>query len=301
MAMIGRTATVLIRTKNEEKHLPATLEAVQAQEPQPTAIIVIDSGSTDSTLEVAASYETRIIEIPPEEWSYPRSLNLGASNADSDILVSLSAHCVPVSKTWLESLLRHFDDPRVAGVWGPGHTPDRPIPLPAEPEWQMPGTYGPENRTWGLSNANAAIRRSLWMEFPFDERLPATEDKAWGREAMERGYCIVYEPSAGVWHVTHSPRNAYRRSKAVAEGFDLMFPSHHGKVPSPASRMLKAAFRRIGENMRNPSLRTLRTDLKRIPTLVAAVVGEKTAKYQCGETSPTSTEEPGDSSSDLKP
>lgn len=290
--MTSRTATVLIRTKNEEKHLPSTLEAVLAQEPQPPAVIVIDSGSTDSTLRVAASYDTRIIEIPPEEWSYPRSLNLGASHADSEILVSLSAHCVPVSKNWLESLLGHFDDARVAGVWGPGYPPDRPIPPPAEPEWQMPGTYGPENRTWGLSNANAAIRRSLWMEFPFDEGMPATEDKAWGREAMKRGYCLVYEPSAAVWHETHSPRNAYLRSKAVAEGFDLMFPNHDGKMPRPASRMLKAGFRRIGENIRNPSLRTLRTDLRRFPTLVAAVVGEKMAENGWGESSsPTSQDE----------
>ncbi len=294
--MMSRTATILIRTKNEEKHLPSTLEAVLAQEPQPPAVIVIDSGSTDGTLRVAASYDTKILEIPPEKWSYPRSLNMAASHADSEILVSLSAHCIPVSKSWLETLLRHFDDPRVAGVWGPGHPPDRPVPLPGEPELQMPGTYGFENRIWGLSNANAAIRRSLWMEFPFDERLPATEDKAWGREAMERGYCIVYDPSAAVWHETHSPRNAYLRSKAVAEGFDLMFPNHGGKVPSPASRMLKAGFRRIGENIRNPSLRTLSTDLKRVPTLVAAVVGEKIAEYGWGETAlPPSTEEAGDS------
>ncbi|MDP8958580.1 MAG: glycosyltransferase [Actinomycetota bacterium] len=278
----GRGASVLIRTKNEAAHLGSTLEGVLEQSIAPYEVLVIDSGSTDATLDVAARYPVRVLTISPEVWSYPRALNLAAAEAVGDVLVSLSAHCIPATRHWLGNLLRHFDDPEVAAVWGPGLRPGRPVPELGQAQRQLPGTYNVLNRTWGLSNANSALRRELWMQFPFDEALPATEDKAWGREAMRRGYSIVFEPDAAVWHETHSVLRAYRRNRAVMEGFRMMFPELESPTSGQLRLITRAAWNTLLFHVRNPASGSLLRDLARAPSTVAAVLGA----YLAGQSRP---------------
>jgi GT2 family glycosyltransferase len=49
-------------------------------------------------------------------------------------------------------------------------------------------------------NANSMIRRSVWMAVPFDEEISGVEDRDWARKVLARGYQIVYEPLASVYH-----------------------------------------------------------------------------------------------------
>ncbi|MGH9189580.1 MAG: glycosyltransferase [Acidimicrobiales bacterium] len=267
------TASVIIRTKNEEKGLGPTLDAVLAQSLRPFEVFVIDSGSTDATLEVASRYPVRVLTLAPQEWNYSRALNRAAEQATGEVLVCLSAHCPPVGSDWLASLLGHFADPSVAGVWGPGLRPGRPAPEAESFCRQDPGTYTVANRRWGLANANSAVRRSLWEQFPFEEALPAAEDKAWARVAMERGYSIIYEPRAAVWHERHDVISAYRRSQAVSAGFAIMFPELR-RAPLEQLALVMRSFARTARfHARNRKWRAIWYDLRRVPTAVAAIAG----------------------------
>ena len=49
--------TVVILTKNEEKNLPRCLEGIPADYP----IVIVDSGSNDNTLAIAAARGCRIL------------------------------------------------------------------------------------------------------------------------------------------------------------------------------------------------------------------------------------------------
>lgn len=222
--IIVRRASILIRTLNEAKGLPATLDAVFCQSQQPHEVIVIDSGSTDGTVAIARRYPVVVLEIPPKEWSYPRALNIAASRATGEIIVCLSAHSVPRDEEWLARLTCHFDDQMVAAVWGQELNQSRSRPTLGPPVRQTKGHYTAKSRLWGLSNANSALRRSRWLELAFDERLPAAEDKAWGMEMLERGWVIVYEPAAVTLHARHSPLHAYRRNRDIMHGFRFLFP-----------------------------------------------------------------------------
>lgn len=265
-------ASIIIRTKNEERALGATLDAVLAQRVPPHEVLVIDSGSTDGTLAVAGRYPVRILTIPRHEWGYARALNRAASEATGDILVCLSAHCAPVDTDWLGNLVRHFENPRVAGVWGKQVSPGRPLPDPEPAVCQEPGTYGVENRTWGLSNANSAVRRSLWELLPFDESMPATEDKAWGRAMMDRGFTMVHEPAAAVWHERHSVIHAYRRQRAVTKGFAIMFPEMERRVAPQLAATAKAVWRAVRRHAVNREPSAVWRDLRRAPASIAAVL-----------------------------
>jgi glycosyltransferase involved in cell wall biosynthesis len=275
---LHQSASVIIRTKNEQAGLPATLDVVFAQCVPPHQVIVIDSGSRDATLAIARRYPVCALTISPREWGYSRALNQAAMHAHGSVLVCLSAHCVPLDRHWLGNLLRHFVDDRVAGVWRPQLRPGRPVPPPGPPSWQHPGDYTYPTRTWGLSNTNAAVRRLLWEEIPFDESMPAAEDKAWGRAVLERGYCIVHDPAAAAWHAYHSPIPAFRRQRAVNEGLARLFPDERRDLGGQFDVAGRAVVRTMRPHaaVRDPQL--FWADVRRAPASVAAIVGGMVAR-----------------------
>ena len=69
------------------------------------------------------------------------------------------------------------------------------------------------------NNANAAIRRSLWLELPYDENLTGLEDLDWARRALDRGHVLSYVADAPIVHVHDETFgqvvNRYRR-EAIA-------------------------------------------------------------------------------------
>ena len=222
-------ASLLIRTKNEGKHLAGTLQAVLAQSRTDYEIIVIDSGSTDNTREIAASFPAvRLLGIEPEEFTFGRALNRAAGQARGEYLVMLSAHASPADERWLAHLLRPFTERRVAAVYG--------RQLPRAEAWppvkvDLQHCYGPERQVHTsmeeafFSNANGAIRRALWEKLPFDETLPACEDQDWARRAVAAGYCIVYEPQAAVYHShNETPWRVYRRYRDEERGWKRIRP-----------------------------------------------------------------------------
>jgi len=267
------TTTILIRTKDEARSLGATLDAVFAQTVEPHEVFIIDSGSRDATLEIAARYPVKIIRLSPKGWSYPRALNIGAHEATGEFIVCLSAHCPPARTDWLANLLRHFEDPKVAGAWGPNHYRGSGLPEPEPAVRQEPGSYTYETRKWGMANCNSMLRRSLWEVIPFDETLPATEDKAWGREVMSRGYSLVYDPAAGVWHEQHSAINSFRRSRAIRDGYEGMFPGRREPVLSEAMGLGRVIYRKLVLHARGKGSAELWHEARMLPSAIAALLG----------------------------
>jgi hypothetical protein len=52
------------------------------------------------------------------------------------------------------------------------------------------------NAFWRFSNHASLWRRFVRERFPFDEELPALEDKEWIGRAMDAGYVNVTDPPA---------------------------------------------------------------------------------------------------------
>lgn len=231
--MSGIKASIIIRCKDEERAISRVLEGVFSQRAGfGFEVILIDSGSTDGTLRVASAYDCRVVEIPPEEFGYGYTMNLGARAADGEILVYVSAHCPPVGSDWLARLAAPFSDPKVAGTFG-GQTPEKGV-NPFE-EWRLarafPENGGPEQEHM-FSSANGAVRRSVWEQRPFDEELPFSEDRDWVKAVSGMGYVVRYLPEARVYH-SHpfSLDGVYRRAysagwaKKAIYGPDCRFDS----------------------------------------------------------------------------
>lgn len=214
------TVSVVIRALNEEKHIGRLLSGLERQSRLPDEIILVDSGSTDATCDIARHYGARVVHIAPELFSFGRALNVGCADATSDLLVFVSAHVYPVYDSFIECLVAPFDNPSVALSYGRQIGDHRTkysesrIMLQWFPEISIERQDHPF-----CNNANAAIRRSLWQSDPYDEELTGLEDLEWASRAQAKGHRIAYVAEAPVVHVHEESwsgvANRYRR-EAIA-------------------------------------------------------------------------------------
>jgi glycosyltransferase involved in cell wall biosynthesis len=70
----------------------------------------------DNTLEIAKEYPVNIHEIKPEDFTWGYSLNYGFQRTKGKYVICLSAHSLPLSEDWLETLIYNFEDVNVAAV-----------------------------------------------------------------------------------------------------------------------------------------------------------------------------------------
>jgi rhamnosyltransferase len=224
---VDARGSVIVRAKNKADTIEATLVALRAQT-VPVEIIVVDSGSTDDTLDIARRYADKLIEIPPSEFTYGRALNIGAAAASCDVHFALSAHCVPYFSDWIERSVHHYERADVAGTNQSKRSPDG-VMIP-DVYYQ---TMDDARRApfWGFSNHGSSWRGSVWRRFPFREDLGACEDKEWSWRVLAARLTIAYDPNLSV--PMHHRRKAgfvplWRRLQAEGRAMASL-----GAVPVP--------------------------------------------------------------------
>ncbi|MEX0626063.1 MAG: glycosyltransferase family 2 protein [Chloroflexota bacterium] len=212
--------SIVIRSFNEAEHIGSLLAGIGHQTLQPSQIVLVDSGSTDRTVEIAERFGVEVVTIDPEAFSFGRSLNLGCAAATGDVIVIASAHVRPVFDTWLEMLTAPLGDDRVALAYGRQQGDHRTRYSEAQilSRW-FPDQSDMQQDHPFCNNANAAIRRESWRSQPYDEQLTGLEDLEWARHAVEKGQCIAYVAEAPVIHVHQETwsqvANRYRREASA--------------------------------------------------------------------------------------
>ena len=174
-------------------------------------VIVIDSGSSDGTLNLLKSYgnKIRLIEIKPDEFRHGRTRNLGASYASGEFLIFINQDAWPYNSKWLNPLIedlkevkdsagvfsRHFPKPNaylndaisiIRGMPSKKIIKRKQINLSA--------------KDFFFSTVSAAIKREVFLKYPFNENILICEDLEWAKRVLADGYSIIYEPESIVFH-----------------------------------------------------------------------------------------------------
>ena len=221
--------SIVIRAYNEETHIGRLLEGIRHQTLKAVEVILVDSGSTDATAAIAAQYGATLVHVPPAEFTFGRSLNLGLSAASCDLVIIASAHVYPVYPDWLERLLAPFADPAVALAYGKqrGDANSKFSEHQIFARWFPEGSVARQSHPF-CNNANAAIRRSVWEAHPYDESLTGLEDLAWAREVQAAGCVLSYVAEAEVVHVhNETPRSVLNRYRREGMAFKRIYPEAH--------------------------------------------------------------------------
>jgi rhamnosyltransferase len=223
MGEINMDVSIIILSKNAGVSFATLLQRLFSQKFDGSyEVLVIDSGSTDDTLEVAQGCPVKIARIKPEEFHHGKTRNLGAELSSGGILVYITQDALPLNDNWLQKLTEDLNDLQVAMVVGrqiPWHDtkpPEKFFYLYYFPEHKIEVVSGAPDYyrdNMFISNVNSAIRREVWQQFKFSENIVMAEDKEFAKRVLLAGWRIVYQPEAVVYHAhDFSLRAIFRRS-----------------------------------------------------------------------------------------
>ena len=213
--------SVVIRARDEAGAIGAVLDRLAEQTLVPE-IVVVDSGSTDGTLEeVRRRPAVRLLQLAADEFTFGRALNLGAAAAGAPVIVALSAHALPPDAGWIARMAAWFEDPAVACAFGETVDPAF-VPLPGP--FRQDAAHARLHPHWGYGNGAGGFRAAWWRERPFREDLPGAEDREWAIAVLAaRDAVCVLDPALAVAH-DHSRdplRVAFERYRREARGFAM--------------------------------------------------------------------------------
>ncbi|HEX8856961.1 MAG TPA: glycosyltransferase [Thermoleophilaceae bacterium] len=226
--------TVAIPVLNGARYLEEVLTALRAQRvDREVEILIVDSGSTDGSVEIAERHGATVHRIDKKDFSHGGTRNWMMSLAKGDHVAFITQDATPASDRWLHALLEGFevaDD--VAAVFGPHDArPDASHMIKSEMERHF-ATWGggteidvqrltrtpaelaeyrkfPGRWTF-FSDVNGAVARWAWEKVPYRE-VPYAEDQLLGRELIEAGFAKVFHPEARVLHSHDYPPGQFLR------------------------------------------------------------------------------------------
>lgn len=204
--------SVIIPTYNAEIWLKRQLEVLLNQTVKPE-IIVIDSGSTDQTVPIAAacSGQVRLLQIPYTSFDHGGTRDLGLRQSTGDIVLFLTQDALPASERYIEKLIYPFEDQSVAAVFGRQIArKDAPLYEQLTREFNYPNRF----RSWEkkdiprygvkayfFSNVCSAYRRDAYLAVGgFDNPILSNEDMMMAEKLLCAGFKLAYTPEAEVYH-----------------------------------------------------------------------------------------------------
>ena len=263
-------ASVVILTYKAEQHIDEILASLTTQRFDGTyEILVIDSGSTDSTLDLIAKYPSvRLVQIPNSEFGHGKTRNLGAHLAKGRIVAYLTHAATPASDRWLHEITAPFKiSDRIVAVMGSQIPRSDAFPLL---RYEIKGVFngfgpgfgttlfyeddfiqdeGVRNAVTFYSDVNSAARKDILTgEVPYRD-VSYAEDQLLGRDVISAGYIKAYAPRAAVLHsnemtVSEYDDRMFEETQGLREvGIDVAMPSIPTVVRMVTTGILKDALR----------------------------------------------------------
>lgn len=213
--------TLYIPCYNVEGDIGRCIEGVMKQSYPIEEIIIVDDGSTDRTVAIASQYPVRIIKHEKNK-GLATARNTGVLNAQSEFVASIDADCEP-NPDWLERLVGKFDSDNVAGVCGrllEKYSTEIPDKWRAIHMRQNHGERFLKEAPSIFGNNNLFRKEAIISVGLYDERYRTNyEDMDLSKRLRKRGYRLVYDPDAIVWHYRRDTIRSVLEAKWRYRGF----------------------------------------------------------------------------------
>ncbi|MHB8132796.1 MAG: sugar transferase [Anaerolineaceae bacterium] len=211
--------SVIIPAKNSAKSLPACLQSLLHQDGfqfgENYEVVVVDDGSSDETAFIGEQFGVRVIRQANSGPAAAR--NCGAKAAQSELLLFTDSDCIPQSN-WCLEMSKPFKDPEVMGVKGAylcqEHNQVARF-VQQEFEYKYMGMAKLPQIDF-IDTYSAAYRKFIFLENNgFDENfpIPSVEDQELSFRISRKGYKLVFQPTARVYHSHDADFSEYARRK----------------------------------------------------------------------------------------
>lgn len=237
--------SVIIPVKNGAETLERCLDSIRDQTITGIQIIVLDSGSTDNSNEIAKKFGAEIFEITKGMFNHGLTRNKGIELATGDFLFYTVQDAWLSQNDLLEKMMQHFKNDRVMGVVGHQAVPHEKDKNPmrwykqfsesevmvrqiADVENFLNLTQSSQQALISWDNVVAMYRKSALNELPF-VKTEMSEDWIWCKEALLKGWSLVTDTSLVVYHYHH---HTYRYTYKIAYSINYHFFKFFNFKPS---------------------------------------------------------------------
>jgi glycosyltransferase involved in cell wall biosynthesis len=246
-ATIPAMVSIIIPTKNAGFEFDYTLEKIRHQKGiSNIEIVIVDSGSTDITLDLAKKYNCTIFSIKPEDFNHGLTRNYGAEHTNGDFILFMVQDAIPISEYWLYNIVKALkSDEKMAAVtcrqvpksdadlfscysmWyhyqAMEFNSDRFVQIQKEDFDKL--SFAERRKFAGIDDVCSCFKKEMFQQFKF-KKLSFAEDLDLGMRLLENGYRLGFLYSAGVIHSHNRDpdyflRRYYVDSKALTQMFYL--------------------------------------------------------------------------------
>lgn len=211
------SVAILMRCKNEMPVVKRVLEQLSQQQGVQYSLYVIDSGSTDGSLDWLQKSNAQLTKIAPSSYQPGAVLNSFVKKCREEIIVFLNADAVPSETTWLYKMVSFLQKSDYAAIFC------RQVPrvdaffvVQKEYEWTFNLEYVKRHPTF-FSHVASACRREIAATYPYYEK-GYSEDCEWAERITKRGYKIGYLLDTAVEHShNYTFRQLYQRKYIEGE------------------------------------------------------------------------------------
>lgn len=226
------TVSLIIPTLNAGRYLKKQLDMLLCQTLPPDEILLVDSGSADDTLAIAAAYQKqhpflRVQSVEKAAFDHGGTRREAIRQTKGQYVLFLTQDALPRDERYIENLLSPFANENIAAVSG------RQVAYPdadAAETLVRQFNYPPQSRTWSkqdietlgvkayfFSDACAAYRRDAYEQAGgFDCPIATNEDMLMAAKLLHSGWSLSYCAEAAVYHSHHfSLGEEYRRNVKI--------------------------------------------------------------------------------------
>lgn len=220
--------SLVIPTLDAQAEIGELLNRILSQTCCPDEIIVVDSASSDSTVEIASSFDgVRVIEIDRSDFNHGLTRDMAFKESSGDIVCFMTQDAVPADNRYIENLVNPLlADNRVAISSG------RQLPKKDARKFERlvrEFNYGPTSnvrskddvsvmgiKAYFATDVCSAYRRSSYFELGGFGRTDMSEDMLMAAKAVGAGYLVAYAADACVYHSHNlTPVEQFRRNYAI--------------------------------------------------------------------------------------
>ncbi|WP_163336903.1 glycosyltransferase family 2 protein [Desulfopila sp. IMCC35008] len=220
--------SILIPTYNGEETLRELFAVLHYQTVQPDEILVVDSSSTDNSVEICKKHGAEVMIIPQDDFDHGGTRTQLCQKAKGEVVLFLTQDAIPTSRDAIEKLIQPLiNDSTIATSYG-RQLPDKHAGFPAAhlrgfnyPSKSIIRRYQDREqlgiKTIFTSNSFAAYRKTALAEVDyFKNGLIFGEDTCTVGRLLQRDYGIAYVAEAMVYH-SHN----YDMGQEFKRSFDI--------------------------------------------------------------------------------
>jgi glycosyltransferase involved in cell wall biosynthesis len=213
--------SVIIPTKNAGPDFRYTLGKIKTQTGiKRIEIIIVDSGSSDGTVELSKKFGCRVFVVNPDNFNSGEARNFGASKSEGDYVLFTVQDAIPVGRYWVQNLVKAIENNKNIVAVTCRQIPRSDADLFAcfwlyyrssfifvQSENQiMSGGDSFDSlsciermRRASLDNVTCLMRKELFEKYRF-RKHESSEDLDLGLRLLKGGHHIAYLFSTGVIH-----------------------------------------------------------------------------------------------------